>query len=198
MSFPAKGEPLTLGDVSQAELGPKVQMPSAGSLATRPRRTSRSWPCGGAAGMPWSDIARISKGGPTRRNSPGPPTRRRPRLQLRCRHRPAPDRGHRQGRLAEGLGRRTGRAVPGPLDARPAGRARRADAADRPAVACKVQLSGSPGKAEAMVQVASTDESGTSWRAMGKFVLPVAFDESGKASWSRSATRWPRRCWAGW
>src|SRR6185312_7012812 len=64
-----------------------------------------------------------------------------------------------------------GLAVEPSVPARPAG----------PAVACKVQLSGPSERPEATVQLATTDPAGTAWTAIGKFTLPVARDESGKA-----------------
>ncbi len=49
-----------------------------------------------------------------------------------------------------------------------------------PAVACKVQLPNAADKAEASVQVATTDPSGTAWVKMGQFNVPVTRDEAGK------------------
>jgi hypothetical protein len=49
-----------------------------------------------------------------------------------------------------------------------------------PAVGVKVQLIGTTEKPEASVQLATTDASGTSWTAVGKFTLPLALDKDGK------------------
>jgi len=49
-----------------------------------------------------------------------------------------------------------------------------------PSVACKVQVAGTAEKPEASVQVAANDGKGA-WAVLGKFSLPVALDEAGKA-----------------
>ena len=69
-----------------------------------------------------------------------------------------------QGRIMLGL------SVESVVPAKPTG----------PAVACKVQLQGTAAKPEALVQVATTDETGLSWTPTGKFTLPVALDEAGQ------------------
>jgi len=48
-----------------------------------------------------------------------------------------------------------------------------------PAIACKIQITGTGDKPEAQVQVATTDGNAGSWAAAGKFTLPVT-RESGK------------------
>ncbi len=47
-------------------------------------------------------------------------------------------------------------------------------------MACKVQLGGTAEKPTAMVQLASSDATASSWAPVGKFELPVGLDDSGQ------------------
>ncbi len=178
ITYPAQGEPLTLGDVSQLPVGPKVQEALRRLARDKAPENVSQLALWAAAGMSWSDLARISKGWA---NPQELALARQLVADLDAKS--ATDTGRllievtakdeAQKGLAVELTRlfrdrsMLGLMVESSVPARPTG----------PAVACKVQLSSG---GEATVQVATSDASGSSWTAMGKFVLPVVRDDAGK------------------
>ena len=67
-----------------------------------------------------------------------------------------------------------------------------------PAVACKVQLTGTAEKPEAQVQVAISDGAATAWVPVGKFTLPVELQGRQGRGGRSSPTPWPRGSSAAW
>jgi hypothetical protein len=53
-------------------------------------------------------------------------------------------------------------------------------APDGPSLACRISVSGTAEKAEALVQVSTTNADATAWSPAGKFTLPVVRDKDGK------------------
>ncbi len=182
VDFPAKGEPLTLGDVGQTEAAPKVQAALrrlARDCAPEAVSQVALW---AAAGMPWDDVAKLS------RNWASPQELALAKAMVADLD--AKDQAGDTGRLLievtakadaqKGLadqlaaafrGRSMlGLAVEGSVPTRPAG----------PAVACKVQIGGTAEKPEASVQLASSDANASAWAPVGKFELPMSRDDAGK------------------
>jgi hypothetical protein len=181
ITYPAQGEPLTIGDVSQVAASAKVQEALRRLSRDKAPENVSQLALWAAAGMSWSDLARISKGWANAQElalakqlvadldakSPADTGR----LLIEVTAKDEAQKGL-AGELSGLFRNRSmlGLMVESSVPSRPTG----------PAVACKVQLSGAAEKPEAMVQVATTDGSGTAWTAMGKFVLPVPRDEAGK------------------
>jgi hypothetical protein len=180
ISFPAKGEPLQIGDVATLGAGPRVQEALRRLARDKAPENVAQLAIWGAGGMSWGDIARLSRDWA---NAHELALARQMVAQL-------DSKSDDTGRLLIEVSARDetqkavagelsglfrdrsvlGLAVEGTVPARPVG----------PAVACKVQLSGNATKSEAIVQVAITDASGTAWTPSGKFTLPVIRDEAGK------------------
>jgi hypothetical protein len=179
VSFPSQGEPLTIGDVSQLQVAPKVQEALRRLARDKAPENVSQLALWAAAGMSWSDLARISKGWANPQElalakqlvadlDAKSATADTGRLLIEVTAKDDAQKGL-AGQIG-GLFRdrsMLGLLVESSVPTRPSG----------PAVACKVQLSSAT---EATVQVATSDASGTAWTAMGKFVLPVARDEAGK------------------
>jgi hypothetical protein len=182
INFPAKGEPLTIGDVAQLETSPKVQAALRRLARDKAPENISQLVLWAAGGMSWDDVAMLSKGWANPQElalakqlvadlDSTSPTADTGRLLIEI---TAKD--DTQKALAADLNSlfrdRTvlGLLVDPVVPARPTG----------PTVGCKVQLSGTLAKPEASVQVATTDASGMAWTAVGKFTLPVVRDEAGK------------------
>jgi hypothetical protein len=174
----AKGEPLVIGDVSQLAISPKVQEALRRLARDKAPENVSQLALWAAAGMSWSDVARISKGWANAQelalakqlvadlDAKSPSDTGRLLIEVTAKD-------EAQKGLAGELTRlfhdrsMLGLMVETSVPSRPNG----------PSVACKVQFSSAT---EATVQVATSDASGTGWTAMGKFVLPVVRDEAGK------------------
>ena len=177
--LPAKGEPLTIGDVAETDASPRVREALRRLARDKAPETVSQLALWGAGGMAWGDVARLSKGWA----NPQELALARQLVADLDAKASAGDTGRllvevkardeaQKGLAAELSGLFRGRtmlglAVEGVVPARPSG----------PAVACRVQLTG---PSEASVQVATTDAAGTSWSAIGKFGLAVGRDEAGK------------------
>jgi hypothetical protein len=183
VSFPAKGEPLTIGDVSQLDANPMVQKALRRLATDKAPETVSQLVLWAAAGMSWNEIALISKSWANPQElalakqliadlDTKAVTADTGRLLIEVTAKDVAQKGL-AGELNDLFRSRTmlGLTVEGVVPARPTG----------PAVACKVQLSGTVEKPEASIQVATTDALGTSWTQVGKFNLAVARDDAGKA-----------------
>jgi hypothetical protein len=180
--FPAKGEPLTIGDVSQLGASVKVQEALRRLARDKAPEVVSQLVLWAAAGMAWDDIARISKGwanpqelalakqliADLNANTPVDDTGR---LLIEVTAKDEAQKGL-AVELSGLFSKKTvlGLQVDPKVPTRPTG----------PAVGVKVQLIGTAEKPEASVQLATTDASGTAWTAVGKFSLPVVRDELGK------------------
>jgi hypothetical protein len=179
VSFPAKGEPLMIGDVSQLGASAKVQEALRRLARDKaPENIAQMvlWAC---AGMAWDDIAVISRGWANPQEvalakqlvadldakiSAGDTGR----LLIEVSAKDEAQKGL-AGDLSSLFAKRTvlGLTVESKVPARPTG----------PAVGVKVQLTTA---SEASVQLATTDASGTAWTAIGKFTVAVDRDDAGK------------------
>ncbi len=182
VDFPAKGEPLALSDVAQTEVSPKVQTALRRLARDGAPETISQMALWAAAGMSWADIAQISR---PWANSQELALAKQlvadldakaddadtGRLLIEVTARTEAQKATAEKLAAVFRGRTMlGLAVEGSVPARPSG----------PAVACKVQIGGTAEKPEALVQLASSDATASSWSAVGKFDLPVPRDESGQ------------------
>ncbi len=182
VSFPAKGEPLTIGDVAQLGASAKVQAALRRLARDKAPENISQMVLWAVGGMGWDDIALISRSWANAQElalakqlvadldadaSKGDTGR----LLIEVTAKDESRKGM-AGELANLFARRTvlGLLVESKVPVRPTG----------PAVGVKVQLVGTSEKPEASVQLATTDGSGTSWTAVGKFTLPVLLDATGK------------------
>jgi hypothetical protein len=178
VNFPAKGEPLTLGDVAQAGVPPKVQAALRRLARDKaPENISQIvlWAVGG---MAWDDITALSQTWTNPQeialakqlvedldaNAANGDTGR---LLIEVTAKDDARKGL-AGELTNLFAKQTvlGLQVEPKVPARPTG----------PAVGVKVQLIGTTEKPEASVQLATTDASGKTWTAVGKFTLPMTVD----------------------
>jgi hypothetical protein len=185
VDFPAQGEPLTLGDVAQTEASPKVQAALRRLARDGAPETISQMALWAVAGMSWNDIARISRAWPV----PASPQELALAKQLVADLDAKADDADTGRLLIEVTSKddahkaladqiatlfrgqtMLGLTVEGSVPSRPTG----------PAIACKVQIGGTVEKPEALVQLASSDATASAWAPVGKFDLPLSFDEAGK------------------
>jgi len=177
--FPEKGEKLEIGDVSQLDANPRVQAALRRLAKDKAPENVSQLVLWAVAGMSWDEIARLSKGWANAQELvlardlvskiDALPASETGRLLIEI-----AARGDEASKAAESLKGvfrdRTmlGLTVESVVPAKPTG----------PSVACKIQISGTAARPEALVQVAANDGRGA-WLALGKFTLPVALDEAG-------------------
>ena len=182
IAFPAQGEPLTLSDVGQAQLSPKVRAALVRLSRDGAPESIAQMTLWAAAGMPWADVARLADAWANPQElalakqlvadldaqSDDADTGR---ILIEVSGRDEAGRVL-AGQLASALKGRTvlGLAVEDRVPSRPVG----------PSLAVRVQVGGTAAKPEAMVQLASSDATASSWAPVGKFELPVGLDQSGQ------------------
>jgi hypothetical protein len=181
IASPAKGEKLELGDVSQLDANPRTQEALRRLARDKAPESVAQLALWGAAGMSWDEVARASRGWANphevalarqmARDLDAKSSSDAGRLLIEVTARDESQRGL-AGELSAALKGRTmlGLAIDPTVPARPTG----------PAVACKVQLIGTPERPDVSVQVAVSDAAGTAWVSAGKFPLTVARDDQNK------------------
>jgi len=182
VDFPAQGEPLTLGDVAQTEVSPKVQTALRRLARDGAPETISQMALWAAAGMPWNTIAQLSKGWASPQElalakqlvadlDAKAEDADTGRILIEVTAKSDATKAFADQLNATFKGQTMlGLAIEGTVPARPTG----------PAVACKVQIGGTLEKPEASVQLASSDATASAWAPVGKFELPVPRDEAGK------------------
>jgi hypothetical protein len=182
VDFPAQGEPLTLGDVSQTEVSPKVQTALRRLARDGAPETVSQLALWAAAGMPWTTIAQLSKGWANPQElalakqlvadlDAKAEDADTGRILIEVTAKSDATKAFADQLNATFKGQTMlGLAIEGTVPARPTG----------PAVACKVQIGGTLEKPEASIQLASSDANASAWAPVGKFELPVPRDEAGK------------------
>jgi hypothetical protein len=181
-SFPAKGEPLAIGDVSQLGVSVKVQEALRRLARDKAPENISQMVLWAVGGMNWDMITLISKDWANPQElalakqlvadlGTKATTGDTGRLLIEVTAKDETQKGL-AGELSNLFAKRMvlGLLVEPKVPVRPSG----------PAVGVKVQLIGTSEKPEASVQLATTDASGTLWTAVGKFTLAVVRDEAGK------------------
>jgi len=189
VALPEKGEALQIGDISQLTDNSKVQAALKQLAAEKaPETVSQLVMWRVAAGMDWSTIAQLAVGQRKWANAYELVLAKEfvDRLDTKTDANPGTDSGRLywdvtskdaslQTLAAElnglldntlVLGLKVEKSVP----AKPQG----------PAVACRVLLSGTGEKTEALVTFSCTDDTGSGWQPKGKFSLPLVKDKDGK------------------
>ncbi len=181
ITYPAAGERLDVGDVAQVEADPRMQAALRRLARDKASSTVAQLVLWGTAGMPWAEVARMSRGwvngyevalaqqmvASLDLQQPTDPGRLLVEITAQDESQAATSttlQGIFRNRLMLGL------AVESTVPTNPTG----------PSVACKLQVQGSVAHPEVLVQLATTDETGARWQPTGKFTLPQSLDADGK------------------
>ena len=181
LALPASGESLRLGDIAELGASSRVQDVLRRLAREKAPEAVAQLALWGAAGMPWDEVARASRGWANGyelalarslvdridRRAGGDPGR----LMVEVTPKDSgADALAEEIRAALRDRSMLGLAVEPGMPARPEG----------PAVGCGIRVNGTSAEPELVVELASSDDRGEAWTPVGKFSIPVVRDATGR------------------